>query len=346
MNANININEVILETPRLILRAWQKEDLDDFYEYAKVDGVGEMAGWIHHASKEETAKILDMFIRDRKVLAIVCKENNKVIGSIGIEKYNETVVDESFNDLSCRELGYVLNKEYWGKGYMSEAVCEVIRYCFEDLCLDALFCGYFERNARSKRVNDKVGFTFYKDITFETMYGTLENTKLNVLYRDAYEKSKKIRIRRAEETDMDDINDLLYQVLMVHHHGRPDLFKADTKKYTDEELKEIIHDDARPIFVAVHNEKVVGYAFCIFQQYLNHNTLTDVKTLYIDDLCVDENCRGLHIGKQLYEYVLSYAKQEDCYNVTLNVWSCNESAMKFYEKCGLTPQKVGMEQIL
>lgn len=156
-----------------------------------------------------------------------------------------------------------------------------------------------------------------------------------------------MKIRKAEEKDIRGIDKLLYQVLMVHHNGRPDLFKANTKKYTDNELKEIIHDRERPIFVAADdNENVIGYAFCVFQQHLNHNTLTDVKTLYIDDLCVDEQIRGQHVGKQLYEYVLSYAKSEGCYNVTLNVWSCNESAMKFYEKCGLVPQKVGMEKIL
>lgn len=156
-----------------------------------------------------------------------------------------------------------------------------------------------------------------------------------------------MNIRRAEEKDMSGINNLLYQVLMVHHNGRPDIFKANTKKYTDEELKVIIHDDTTPIFVAADTEEnILGYAFCIFQQHLNHNTLTDVKTLYVDDLCVDENCRGQHIGKQLYDYVLAFAKKKECYNVTLNVWSCNESAMKFYQKCGLVPQKVGMEKIL
>lgn len=156
-----------------------------------------------------------------------------------------------------------------------------------------------------------------------------------------------MNIRRAEEKDMSGINNLLYQVLMVHHNGRPDIFKANTKKYTDEELKVLIHDDTSPIFVATDTEEnILGYAFCIFQQHLNHNTLTDVKTLYVDDLCVDENCRGQHIGKQLYDYVLAFAKKKECYNVTLNVWSCNESAMKFYQKCGLVPQKVGMEKIL
>lgn len=154
-------------------------------------------------------------------------------------------------------------------------------------------------------------------------------------------------IRRARECDMKDINRLLVQVNMVHHQGRPDLFRAGKKKYTDEQLRELIHDDSRPIFVAVDDqERVLGYAFCIFQQHLDDNILTDILTLYIDDLCVDEAVRGQHIGKYLYEAVLAFARESGCYNVTLNVWALNEGAMKFYEKCGLKPQKVGMETIL
>ncbi len=156
-----------------------------------------------------------------------------------------------------------------------------------------------------------------------------------------------MNIRRATVADMDGINNLLYQVLMVHHNGRPDLFKSNAKKYTDEELAAIIVDENKPLFVAVNeDEEVLGYAFCLFQQHKNNNILTDIKTLYIDDLCVDKNRRGMHIGKHLYDYVLDFAKAEGCYNLTLNVWSCNHSAMKFYEKCGLMPQKVGMEKIL
>ena len=156
-----------------------------------------------------------------------------------------------------------------------------------------------------------------------------------------------MNIRRAELKDMTGINKLLRQVLMVHHNGRPDLFKAGAKKYTDEQLAELIKDDTKPIFVCVDElEEVLGYAFCVWQQHLNNEILTDVKTLYIDDLCVDETRRGQHIGKSLYEYVLAYAKENNFYNVTLNVWSLNESAMKFYEACGLKPQKIGMETIL
>ncbi len=153
-------------------------------------------------------------------------------------------------------------------------------------------------------------------------------------------------IRRAENKDIDGLNRLLFQVCMVHHIGRPDLFACGGKKYTDEQLMEIIKNDNTPIFVAVdENDYMLGYSFCIINQY-NEPHLAKIKTLYIDDLCVDENIRGQHIGKQLYDFVLKFAKEIGCYNVTLNVWTCNEGAMKFYEKCGLKPQKIGMEYIL
>ena len=156
-----------------------------------------------------------------------------------------------------------------------------------------------------------------------------------------------MKIRRAQEKDMKDLDRLLFYVNMVHHKGRPDLFKAGQRKYTDDQLLEIIQDDRRPVFVAENEEgNVVGYAFCIFQQRLNDNILTDIKSLYIDDLCVDEACRGQHVGSALYEYVKDFAREQGCYNLTLNVWALNEGARRFYEKCGLRPQKIGMETIL
>lgn len=154
-------------------------------------------------------------------------------------------------------------------------------------------------------------------------------------------------IRKALDKDLEGIKSLLLQVLTVHHNGRPDLFKGNTRKYTDEEILSIIHDEKTPVLIAADEyDNVMGYAFCVFQQHINNNILTDVKTLYIDDLCVDENTRGKHIGSALYNAVLDFARENGCYNVTLNVWSCNESAMGFYEKMGLKPQKVGMEKIL
>lgn len=155
-----------------------------------------------------------------------------------------------------------------------------------------------------------------------------------------------LKIRRAAESDMEVINKLLYQVLKVHSDARPDLFKAGTKKYGDEELKAIIADDHRPIFVAEKEGTVLGYAFCVHQQYIDNNNMTDIRTLYIDDLCVDETARNAHVGRQLYEYVLNFAREQGYYNVTLNVWADNGNAVKFYEKLGLKIQKIGMEKIL
>ena len=156
-----------------------------------------------------------------------------------------------------------------------------------------------------------------------------------------------MNIRRAEEKDMDRINDLLFQVCLVHHKGRPDLFKYGAKKYTDEQLRDLLAErEATPIFVAVRDGAVVGYAFCIRQQHLGSNNMTDVKTLYIDDLCVDASARGEHIGTQIYRHVLDYARQNGYYNVTLNVWADNQNAVKFYEAIGMSVQKIGMETIL
>ena len=155
-----------------------------------------------------------------------------------------------------------------------------------------------------------------------------------------------MNIRRAQKKDMKQIDELLEQVDLVHHKGRPDLFKIG-RKYNDEQLLAIIEDDNTPILVAVDEEdRVLGYAFCVFKQYMDDNILTDIKTLYIDDLCVYEHLRGQHVGRTLYEAVLQFAREHNCYNVTLNVWALNESAMKFYEKCGLKKKKIGMETIL
>ncbi len=153
-------------------------------------------------------------------------------------------------------------------------------------------------------------------------------------------------IRYAMEKDIEKIEDLLSQVDMVHHNGRPDIFKIGNK-YSEEELKELLNNKQRPILVSVNDsDEVIGYCFGIFQQHKDNSILTDIKTLYIDDLCVDEKFRGKGIGKELYEAALNLAKENGCYNLTLNVWSCNESAMRFYESMGLIPQKIGMETIL
>lgn len=152
-----------------------------------------------------------------------------------------------------------------------------------------------------------------------------------------------MNIRRAEEKDIPQIEQLLYQVHKVHSDKRPDLFIPGAKKYTTEELKEILSDDEKPIYVADDGGVILGYAFCVYQYCTKSSNYT---SLYIDDLCVSEKARGQKIGTQLYNFVLDVAKKNGCHNLTLNVWECNESAKKFYEKCGLKIQKYGMEQVL
>lgn len=154
-------------------------------------------------------------------------------------------------------------------------------------------------------------------------------------------------IRRAQNEDIPQLMDLLVQVNMVHHRGRPDLFTGPATKYTTEELQALLKDDNNPIFVYVAEDgSVLGHAFCNLQESPANHVMTAIKTLYIDDICVDEAARGKHVGKALYDYVVAYAKQLGCYNVTLNVWECNQNAKRFYEAMGMQVQKTGMEIIL
>lgn len=152
-------------------------------------------------------------------------------------------------------------------------------------------------------------------------------------------------IRFAETHDIPGMIDLLQQVGEVHHQIRPDLFRSGAQKYDEAALEALLKDPARPIFIADLDGKVAGYCFCILQITKNDPVLRDRKVLYIDDLCVDETIRGKGIATRLYDHTLAYARSLHCDAVTLNVWYGND-AQKFYEKCGMKPQKIGMEFIL
>ena len=179
MNKKIDITNVVLITDRLTLRPWREADLNDFYEYASVDGVGQMAGWNPHRNVEESKTILGSFIKHKKTFAL--EYNGKVIGSLGIEEYSE----ENYPELDAfqgREIGYVLSKAYWGHGLMPEAVKAVINWLFNEEKLDFIIVGHFDRNTQSKRVIEKSGFRFIKTTKFETRYDTVENSKEYILY--------------------------------------------------------------------------------------------------------------------------------------------------------------------
>ena len=178
MIAPVDLTGVRLETERLILRPWTWEDLEDFHEYSSIDGLGQMAGWTPHKSMEESKVILDLFIRHKKTFAIEMKETGKVIGSVGIEELDPDPEAE----LLGRELGYVLHKDYWGRGLMPEAVRAVISWCFDALRYDFLTCSHFDWNTQSKRVIEKTGFRYFSTSRHETRYDTVENAMNYILY--------------------------------------------------------------------------------------------------------------------------------------------------------------------
>ncbi len=182
MIAPVDVTNIRIETDRLILRPWRETDVEDFYEYARVDGVGQMAGWLPHKDIEESRTVLGFFIRDKKTFAIELKENGKVIGSLGLEeREGELPVPE---DAMGREIGYAIGKDYWGRGLVPEAVKAVIDHCFRELDFDWLTCGHFNRNHQSRRVVEKCGFHYIRDIVHHTRFGTEEPTKLYILEND------------------------------------------------------------------------------------------------------------------------------------------------------------------
>ena len=172
MLAPVDITGVRLETPRLILRPWAMDDLEDFFEYSSIEGLGQMAGWTPHKSIEESAFVLNLFIEGKKTFAIEWKETGKVIGSVGIEEPDP----DPEKELLGREIGYALHKDYWGRGIMPEAVRAAIDWCFGVLGYDYLTCSHFDWNHQSRRVIEKLGFRYFSTTRSETRYDTMENS--------------------------------------------------------------------------------------------------------------------------------------------------------------------------
>ena len=187
MNAPIDVTGVVLKTERLILRPWTMEDAGDMFAYAASPDVGPRAGWPPHESIETSRKIIGMFIEGKKTFAL--EYQGRVIGSLGIEKYNEALFPE-LKDRRCREIGYVLAKGCWGLGLMPEAVREALRYCFADVGLDAALCGHSPDNAQSARVQEKCGFHRYGKGTFQTQMGEERETLYNILWRSEWEAAR------------------------------------------------------------------------------------------------------------------------------------------------------------
>lgn len=272
MNAPVDVTNTRIETDRLILRAWREDDLEDFYEYARVDGVGQMAGWLPHESIEKSRKILRGFMEEKKTLALELKENGKVIGSLGLEARDGDL--EIPDQWQGREIGYVLSKDYWGRGLMPEAVKAVIDYCFRQLRFDYLTCGHFAFNNQSRRVIEKSGFQFLKDIQYETRMGTVEPTKLYVLYNprkmtapfDAGAvqiETDRLLLRSIRESDLQDLHEITTVPEIADMNGWT---RSESLENTREFLQRHIREKETLALVLRENGKMVG-TFSIQPRY-------------------------------------------------------------------------------
>ena len=189
MNIPVDISNTILKTERLVLRPFRESDLDDFYEYAKVDGVGQMAGWTPHKDKQETAKILKSFIAKKRTFAI--EKDGKVIGSFGIDNYDEDDLPE-LKYIRAQELGCIVSKDFWGQGIAKETTEAVIDYLFNTLDVEFLVLGHISWNNQSARVQDKMGVQYFKETEYKTKYGTTEKNIYGALINPKYKDTIKI----------------------------------------------------------------------------------------------------------------------------------------------------------
>ena len=268
MIAPVDVTNIRIETDRLILRAWQETDLEDFYEYARVDGVGQRCGWLPHESREESKRILELFIAEKKTFALELKENQKVIGSVGLE-VRDVELDIDRNRMG-REIGYVLNKDYWGRGLMPEAVKAVIEHCFRELDFDWLTCGHFTWNDQSRRVVEKCGFRYVKDVIHHTRFGTEEPTKLYLLENtgkvvrrmsapfDAASvllETQRLLLRPVNQNDLSDIHEIAGdpQVAAAAGFSVSENLDASVKR-----MLEYMDDNETLAVVFKENSKMIG----------------------------------------------------------------------------------------
>ena len=321
MNCEIDISNVTLKTERLILRPWRESDLDDFNEYASVPGVGEMAGWHHHRSREESAEILGRFIDHKRTFALELKDAlygipgsrpGKVIGSLGIETYDEELFPE-YADKRCREIGYVLSKDYWGRGLMAEAVKEALRYVFEDLDLDAAFCGHYMWNTQSGRVQEKCGFRFLHRGTRMSSLGSMEDHEYNIMTAADYRLRLK-SINTGSVSYLELLEDGLY---WGTDHASGDLYEAEELYDGGRGIK-----SNRLIFVSLKDGRTYEPLKAEEGQYFGKPVLwegrvyvlkADFKSRSIEILRLGEGFSGAEPAAEL-----SLDEVPDCYNLMLD----------------------------
>ena len=200
MNIKVDVSDVALAGDRIRLRAFKKDDLEDFYLYAKTPGLGESAGWFHHQSIEDSKKILDKFIRDKNILAI--EKDGQVIGSIGIHPYDEDFF-EDLHDKRAVEIGFVLSQDYHRQHLMTESLELVLDFLFNDIGLDVVVGGHFRGNFKSKNLHKKFNYKYFSSHLVKTNMGTMEVTHEYILSREDYDQYLENK-RKQEKSKVND----------------------------------------------------------------------------------------------------------------------------------------------
>lgn len=224
MNIDINTDKIILSGKRISLRAFCQDDLEDFYEYAKTPGLGEAAGWFHHKSLEDSKKVLDSFIKNKNILAIV--KDKKVIGSIGIHKYDEEFLP-NLSDKKTAQLGFVLSSDYQGQGLMTEALELIISYLFDDYGLDVLVGGFYRGNFKSKSLHEKLNYKYYSSHLTKTNMGTMEVTHEYILEKKDFFSYLEKKDKGEEKKDHQNINSNPKQKISYESIKKSESFKIN-----------------------------------------------------------------------------------------------------------------------
>lgn len=320
MNVPIDITGVTLHTARMTLRPWQESDAEDFYAYASVDGVGQMAGWTPHKSIEESRSILEKFIAHKKTFALIYQ--GKVIGSIGIEEYEEEKIPQ-LAELSCREIGYVLAREYWGMGLMPEAVSAVIQWLFAECNLDAIICCHFIWNHQSARVQEKCGFHYFASGVYETGYGSIERDVMNILYREEWV----VRYYEADCTP---------EIIGELREMSADWASENScRGYYPNQPGDI---EGNRIFLAQRGDRVIGYLLGKLTRAENTSSVMKQNTPYfeVEELYVRPYCRSQGIGAALYQFAESCVRAEADYITLTTATKDWKKILHFYlEELGM-----------
>jgi ribosomal-protein-alanine N-acetyltransferase len=348
MNAEFQINGICLQTDRLLLRSFKSTDLQDFYAYAQVDGVGEMAGWKHHESIEESQQILDEFIQEDKTFAIVFKENNQVIGSLGVEKYGLEEKLTEFDGYQGRELGIVLSKDYWGQGIALEATKAVIAHLFDVLDLDFLLCGYYDFNVQSKRVQEKCGFKPYRKLVMDTCMGTKEPGVLNLLINPnkkikfvfshpetlIYPKEKtalhiqtqRLHLSAISDNDKEYMLNILTNKQVAKTFMLPDYASREDAIPTFEKIKELSQNPARFVYGVYQNQRLIGF--------FNDVNLTEnsVEMGYV----IHPDYHNQGYATEAFSAVIKALFESGFECVKAGAFAENTASMRVMEKCGMT----------